>query len=232
MACILKCHARAPQSLDVDWLDAEHWLHTKHLVGYSSGRNKAYFIDYQENKWVLRHYYRGGLVGKVNRDQFLYTGRQRTRAFAEFDLLTRMHKLGLPVPKVVAARICRNGLWYRNDILIERLDAKDLLAVLAAKPLTKAQYQQLGQVIAQFHQHKLYHADLNIKNILFDGDQFYLIDFDRGEFRENTGSWCQSNLKRLLRSFRKEAQRHAPLHWSESDWQALESGYREAMIPK
>ena len=53
---------------------------------------------------VLRHFHRGGLVGRLNRDLYLRVGAPRCRAFREFDLLADMHVQGLPVPLPVAAR--------------------------------------------------------------------------------------------------------------------------------
>ncbi|GLS82165.1 3-deoxy-D-manno-octulosonic acid kinase [Paraferrimonas haliotis] len=232
MTCLLKCHSSAPQQLTEEWLEPAHWLHTNHHVGSSSGRNKVYFIDFDNQQWVLRHYYRGGFIAKFNRDSFLFLGNQRTRAIAEFDLLQAMRKLQLPVPQPIAARVVRKGLFYKNDILIERFNAKDLHGYLLANTIRKEEWQLLGRTIAEFHRHKVYHADLNIKNILFDGQQFYLIDFDRGEFKPSQGRWCQANLDRLLRSFRKELAKDSNLHWHESDWHSLVSGYQAFMSAK
>ena len=41
-------------------------------------------------QWVLRHYYRGGPIGRLLDDQFLWLGEDRTRCFREWRLLARL----------------------------------------------------------------------------------------------------------------------------------------------
>ncbi|KPZ68617.1 3-deoxy-D-manno-octulosonic acid kinase [Shewanella sp. P1-14-1] len=215
------------QHLTPAQFQADYWQQRNAVIGQSKGRYTTWFVEYNQQQWVLRHYWRGGLIEKLSRDAYIYTGMQRTRAIAELALLEKLHAEGLPVPRPIAANVERFGIWYRADLLIELIDgAKDLVAYLSTQTMTNEQWQQLGQLIATFHNRGVYHADLNAKNILFAKGEFYLIDFDRGEIKTPASAWQQANLARLLRSFNKEKTKLASLNFCSEHWQALLKGYQ------
>ncbi|GGP96348.1 3-deoxy-D-manno-octulosonic acid kinase [Shewanella ulleungensis] len=204
------------------------WQTKNAVVGQSKGRYTTWFVKTDSSQtWVLRHYWRGGLVGKFNRDSYLYTGLKQTRAMAELVILETLYQEGFAVPRPIAAHVARSGLWYNADIIIEHVaGAKDLVAYLSQQPIDEQQWHALGQAIAKFHLRGVYHADLNAKNILLAHDKFYLIDFDRGELRQPNSSWQKANLERLLRSFNKEQSKLPDLAFSSQSWQQLLKGYR------
>lgn len=177
---------------------------------------------------LLRHYRRGGLVGRLIADRFLREPRPRSRAMAEFALLQRMRGWGLPVPRPAAARWQAAGpLHYRADILLERLDgAQDLAHTLRQRALAAAEWQAVGAAIAAMHAHGVDHADLNCRNLMHDPQSgaVWIIDLDRGAVRA-PGRWQAANLERLRHSLRKEAHRLPHWHWTEADWDALRAGY-------
>ncbi|WP_440875263.1 3-deoxy-D-manno-octulosonic acid kinase [Thalassotalea sp. PLHSN55] len=216
------------EHFEPEMLSSQYWLAKQQVVGQAHGRGITYFIETaQQNQWVLRHYYRGGLIGKLINDSYFFSSLAATRAFAEFNLLTLMHDKGLPAPKPVACRVVKNGLTYQADLLSSRIEnAQDLVGVLSKQSLSAEQWQNVGQVIASFHQQGIYHHDLNAHNILLDSqDKVWLIDFDRGEQRNVDIKWQQANLARLLRSFEKEHGKIANFHWQKSHWQQLMAGY-------
>ncbi|MCE9680434.1 3-deoxy-D-manno-octulosonic acid kinase [Shewanella sp. AS1] len=214
-----------------DWFTFDYWQDLGNISGSSTGRYTTWFIKpapivHTQTQWVLRHYYRGGLMEKFSRDAYLYTGLHRTRAITELKLLALLHSEGFAVPKPIAAQVQRSGIHYRGDIIIERIQgAQDLLAQLSDSPMSDSLWQKLGALIATFHQRGVYHADLNIKNILICDDTFTLIDFDRGAIRPPAKKWQQANLDRLLRSFNKEKGKLPSLHFTEQNWQQLLTGY-------
>ena len=64
--------------------------------------------------------------------------------------------------------------------------------------------EKIGQTIAKFHHHQIYHHDLNIHNIMLDiENEVWLIDFDKCGIRQGS-NWKNSNMARLKRSFEKE----------------------------
>ena len=216
-----------------EMLNSDYWQANNAIVGSAQGRGTTWFIAAKNSadnmrNWGLRHYYRGGLVGKVINDQYLYTGMANTRAAREFDLLKSMRSLGLPAPKPVAFRIIKRGLFYRADLLSSRIEnASDLVGILSNKSINELLWQEIGKVIKSFHQQGIYHHDLNAHNILVDAnDKVWLIDFDRGEQRQQRIKWQKENMARLRRSFQKESNRITNFQWCEKNWQALLSGYQ------
>ena len=65
------------------------WLHAELLTGSlrSAGRGNTMFVGNVPRQFVLRHYMRGGLVGKVIRDTYIFSGADKTRSFMEWRLL-------------------------------------------------------------------------------------------------------------------------------------------------
>lgn len=208
-------------------LDAGFWQQNNAIVGSAQGRGTTYFIRHKNHHWVLRHYYRGGLIGRLIKDSYLFTGIKNTRAVQEFTLLQTLAELGLPAPKPIAYRVKKSGIRYQADILTARIqNAEDLVAILAKRSISEQLWEKIGVCIKAFHQHGIYHHDLNAHNILIDKDEkVWLIDFDRGEQRKNQQKWQQQNLDRLLRSFNKEHNKLAQFHWQADNWQILIEGY-------
>ncbi|WP_448547057.1 3-deoxy-D-manno-octulosonic acid kinase [Thalassotalea fusca] len=215
------------KSFTPDFFDSEYWQSQGLILDTATGRGTTYFVQHEQKQWVLRHYYRGGLIGKIFNDGFIYLGMENSRAVLEYQLLNTMHSLGLPVPEPVAYRVIRHGMYYQCDLITARIiNSQDLVAVLSHAPLDEKQWRKIGQCIAQFHRHGIYHHDLNSHNILLDSNEkIWLIDFDRGSKRPIKQSWQQANMSRLHRSFRKEKARLNTFHWQECDWQYLMEGY-------
>ncbi|MGK4476730.1 3-deoxy-D-manno-octulosonic acid kinase [Aeromonas molluscorum] len=212
----------SPRLFDPVW-----WQNQGKVVGSAIGRGVTWFVKEESCHLVLRHYYRGGMVGRVVRDRFWFEGVESSRAMAEFSLLDTLSRQGLPVPRPFGARMVKQGPFYRADILIERIrGAKDLVALLKRGPVAAEIWLGVGQAIRRLHDAGVYHADLNSHNLLLDkADKVWVIDFDKGAIRA-PGSWQQANLERLLRSFNKEAQLHTSFHFVPENWQTLMQGYR------
>ncbi|KKO50274.1 3-deoxy-D-manno-octulosonic acid transferase [Arsukibacterium sp. MJ3] len=208
------------------------WQQQSAVTGSSTGRNTAWFVQHQQknqpHQLVLRHYYRGGLIGKVLTDRFFYKDALYSRAMQEFSLLQWMREQGLAVPKPVAAHYQRSGFSYRADLLIERINgARDLATLLhTERALHDHEWRAVGVAIAKLHQAGVDHTDLNCRNILLDqADTVWLIDFDKCQ-RRKAGNWQQQNLQRLLRSLHKEQAKLTPFHWQSSAWQHVITGYQ------
>ncbi|MEO1576703.1 MAG: 3-deoxy-D-manno-octulosonic acid kinase, partial [Pseudomonadota bacterium] len=167
----------------------------------SGGRGNAWFVSDGEQQLVLRYYMRGGKAALVSRDRYLFTGLARTRSFREFRMLLDLYRAGLPVPEPVAALAQPGGRTYRAALLTRAIEgASSLGDRLAADDLSEPAMAAVGTCIRRFHDAGAWHADLNANNVLFDRQgHVYLIDFDRGRFRDGRG-WCDGNLARLRRS--------------------------------
>ena len=208
------------------YFTAKYWQTHDAVLGKEHGRGTTWFIQHQGAQLVLRHYLRGGMMRHVNNDNYLFNSYQKTRSIAEFTILHTLLKKNLPVPRPAAAQVIKHGLFYQADLLTHKIpDAQDLVQVLHESQ-SKSFYHQLGKMIAKFHKQGVFHADLNIQNILQDKQgQFWLIDFDRARILTPKVKWQQSTLSRLKRSFEKEQVRFG-IKWSEQNWKELLQGYQ------
>lgn len=217
-----------PRCLDL--VRAEHFDAAHHqqstALATGSGRGLAHSLQLSGQGLVLRHYRRGGLMAKISHDLFWRTPAHHSRAMREFNLLRLMHAWQLPVPQAVAARQYRRGLFYQADILIGLIpDAQNLAQCLVKRPLLVTEWQAIGQAIRRMHERQIFHADLNIHNLLLDTQGgAWIVDFDKCAFRAGV-DWKAQNLARLQRSLRKEAHRLKPFHGQDSDWNCLLSAY-------
>ncbi|KIN73331.1 3-deoxy-D-manno-octulosonic acid kinase [Sulfitobacter guttiformis KCTC 32187] len=212
-----------PRIFQVDWL-----RRNKLWLGSTSGRSQAHFFRVADHDMVLRHFHRGGLVGRVNRDLYLRVPAAKSRALREFDLLSEMHAEGLPVPLPVAAQFIPFGPFYRADIITQRIpDARPLQEVLFDRGLSTNLWRQIGAHVRQLHDHCVFHSDLNCRNIMLDTrDRIWFIDFDKCEKRK-PGRWARANLDRLHRSLVKTAAQSPNVHWCRQDWENLLAGYAD-----
>ena len=210
------------------WFEPQFWAERGCLEGAARGRGAAHFIRTAQRALVLRHYRRGGAVARVWSDRYIWRGEWRTRPFAEWLLMHRLHRAGLPVPAPIAARYLRDGHVYRGDIITERLAGAAALSYalsLAALPLLT--WIAIGRCIRRFHDLGVCHADLNARNVLL-GEEVYLVDFDRCRLRPD-GLWRDGNLVRLRRSLEKVTYGLPPDRFTEADWHALLDGYRSSL---
>jgi len=209
-----------------EWFDPAHWRQLGALAGAAPGRGSTWFFATGGREYALRHYRRGGLIGRFNPDFYLGSDPQRSRPFLEFSLLQQCRSAGLPVATPVAARFTRVGRGYRGDLLTLRVPGAQTLATrLREQRLSSDEWRAVGAIIASFHAAGVYHADLNAHNILFDvSGAILLIDFDRGRLRP-PGWWKDSNLARLRRSVCKIADTSPAVPVDEAGWAALLDGY-------
>jgi 3-deoxy-D-manno-octulosonic acid kinase len=223
---ILYEDALLPQA-DPALFEAASWPDVPVAPGYSGGRGATLFISHAGQRWVLRHYHRGGTIGRILDDQFLWTGEERTRCFREWRLLDQLQALGLPAPRPVAARYRRRGLAYTADLVTVLIpDVEPLSTRLARGPLEAAAWGAVGRCIGAFHRAGVFHADLTAHNLQIDGrDRIFLLDFDRGSLRGEGGRWREANLARLHRSFTKISEDPA-IRFTPREWRWLLDGYR------
>lgn len=204
-------------------LDASYWRDGQSLAG-RGGRGAALLVRGPFGEGVLRHYRRGGLIGRLVDDRYLFVGESRTRCVREFQLLADLCERGLPVPRPLLAGWRRSGPFYRADLLTLRIHDARTLAEHLRDGEADIPWRRIGATLARFHREGVFHADLNAHNVLIDGaGNVWLIDFDRGRLRVPSQDWQQANLSRLRRSLDKLGGA------GEGDWQALREAYSAAM---
>ena len=216
-------------NLSAEWFTPDYWRSLGTLESPASGRGAAYFLSADGQRYVLRHYRRGGLAAHLSSDHYAFLGEEHTRPFTEWHITYSLHRAGLPVPAPIAARYRRAaGVTYTGDLITERLATVGSLAeCLREGALSILTWISIGRCIRRFHDLGVCHADLNAHNILLSEDQVYLIDFDRCQLR-GAGLWRDANLVRLRRSLEKLTWGLPPERFAEADWHGLLDGYRQS----
>jgi len=209
-----------------DYFEAEYWRSRQALEGQAVGRGSAWFIQAPFGPVVLRRYLRGGWAAALSREHYVYTGVSTSRPFREYHLLAAMRELQLPVPRPVAALCQHRGILSKGAIITKRImDTTPLADLLEANCPNHKTWAAIGECIRRFHAAGIWHADLNARNILLDGDaRVFLIDFDRARFSPGEEVDGRGNLKRLKRSLIKF---WPPVDGAAVDeaWENLVAGY-------
>lgn len=205
--------------------DAAYWQAQNKVLGSATGRGLTWFVQTEQLPAALRHYRRGGLFGKIIKDHYLFIGWQKTRGYAELMLLSFLSKQGVNVPRPIATRAIKKGLFYQADLLSELIpNAQDLISILQERSLSAQEYKKIGVEVRKMHNIYVNHTDLNIHNILLDKDgKVWLIDFDKCAVKKGE-NWKEKNLQRLLRSFKKEKTK-SQINWQEAEFESLLAGY-------
>jgi 3-deoxy-D-manno-octulosonic-acid transferase len=217
--------------------DPEHWRQRGSVQRLDGGRGQVHRVADARGRYLLRHYYRGGLMARVSRDVFLHRPVPASRAMQEMQLLGALRRHALPVPHAAAARYQRAGLGYRADILVQEIpQATDIARLMhRERSLSDAEWQALGRVVRRLHDAQCFHSDLNCHNLLLDAQGgAWIVDFDKCGFRPGD-DWKAANLQRLLRSLRKELRLDPSFRWNDSRWAIFTTAYeadpRSALAP-
>jgi 3-deoxy-D-manno-octulosonic acid kinase len=226
----------ADSGVPLDWkpelFQPRYWRRRGATASHiARGRGTVIFIETEFGEWAFRHYRRGGLVGRVFEDHYVWLGIDRTRSIREWRLLKRLFEEGLPVPRPIAASFQRHAASYTADLITRRIPgARPLSLHLAEAALPDSAWRRLGSCVRRFHDAGVYHADLTAHNLLLDhAGQPWLLDFDRGEVRP-PGAWCKSNLDRLLRSLNKISMENATIQFAPANWASFLEGYRHTSV--
>ncbi|MFO7892675.1 MAG: lipopolysaccharide kinase InaA family protein, partial [Longimicrobiales bacterium] len=80
-------------------------------------------------RWVVRHYHRGGAIAPILGDRYLRLG--APRPVREYGTGRALERRGLPTPAHIAAAVYPSGIWYRGDLVTRWVPgSRDLAAVL------------------------------------------------------------------------------------------------------
>ena len=216
-----------------EWFEPDWWRDQTRVTGEAGGRGRVLFLQPVDRpdgeQWVLRRFRRGGIVRHLVERHYLWLGEARTRGFAEWRMLARLHAAGLPVPRPVAARYRRAaGLTYTAELITQRLpDSRTLRELYTDDEVPAEIWPRVGAVVRRMHEAGAFHPDLNAGNLLVTADQrVFIVDFDQGRLLP-PGRWQARNLARLQRSLQKTALQGGRDALLSEHWQALLRGYRE-----
>jgi 3-deoxy-D-manno-octulosonic acid kinase len=169
----------------------------------NAGRGDASMFEFAGGRGVIRRYRRGGLAQVWSRDAYFLVN----RPLREWSAHTFLYESGFPVPEPLGVCWRRSGPWYRGAIATRHVEAADLGEFAATMELNRdAMLRRVGEIIRRMHDMGVYHADLQIHNILVAVDGIYVIDFDNARRGESVSRIRRlRNLLRLRRSCDKNA---------------------------
>ena len=210
------------KDINRDFFEANQWLENKSDDVNVFGRGEAIFFSHQNLKCVLKHYYRGGILGRYIRDRYLWTGIDGSRSIREFRRLEELSAMGLPVPKPIGARVKKSGATYTADLItIEIENSKTLSELIIDDDADNNVWKAIGKCLHLFNNKEIYHPDLNTNNILIDDElNVYLIDFDTSSRLHQKISSKRSTLDRFHRSLKKTF-KNSNKKFLESDWNII-----------
>ncbi len=209
--------------------DPQHLKAKGLLTTFSdAGRGTVWMFRYRDTKYALRHYRRGGMMTGILDDLYPWQPLSRARPTNEACMLEMLCKRRMPVPRPAAWQVCYQGPFYRADLITLQIsNALPLNRFLRQNALDDYDWYELGIMIRSFHNRQIWHADLNLSNILISpGPEFTLIDFDRAKLRRGQ-YWKRKNLDRLYRSCCKEQCYYPDLHFEDANFSSLWRGYNE-----
>ena len=130
------------------------------------------------------------------------------RALSEIAVVELLRASQVSTPPILAARLTRRfgvpGL-VGVELVTARIDpALDLMSWLRGRPAPRLRTSILGQagrIVADMHRVGVTHDDLNLRNLLVDGnEQVHLLDLGRSRARSPDDGRAAANLARLFRS--------------------------------
>jgi len=158
---------------------------------------------------VVRPYRRGGLLARLVRETYVGVTARPLRELAVTDEARRR---GVAAAEILGARI-EGGLFHRGVLVTAEVPAAStLIEALRAAPdaaTRRAVAGAAGRAVAGLHAAGVFHADLNLTNILITGGlraaRATLVDFDRARVRGAPlgRRGRRRNLRRLARSLAK-----------------------------
>ena len=192
------------------WLLAPHFLLPPGAEALASGRGAAYRVGLANGlRVVVRVCRRGGLMARFVRETYFGL---RPRPLRELSLTAEARRRGVAAAEVLAARV-EGRLTYRGAVITSEVpSAITLLEALRRAPDAAARQvlaASAGRAIATLHAAGVFHADLNLTNILVHpgaaGTAIALLDFDRARLLSGplTPAARRRNLRRLARSLAK-----------------------------
>lgn len=173
-----------------------------HEVTRQSGRGSVYTFDLPDGKGILRPYRRGGALARFREDRYW----RSNRPLKELVILDHAYRHELPVPQPLGALWEQQGRSYSGAIATRLLPGVTLQDWAGDHTAAEeaAVLNHCGRVIRAMHDAGIYHADLQIRNVIVGEDGVYLIDFDKASrFDPSTDLPRARNLLRLRRSIEK-----------------------------
>ncbi len=167
---------------------------------HTEGRGGLQRFTINDGTGLVRTNRRGGVARHFAKDSYLLVN----RALREFLVHVELYNKGLPLPEALGVCYSRKGPLFQGAIATREIEAPSLLSYLLSNSNCEQILVKVGSIVRQLHDASVYHADLQIANILVRADQIFLIDFDNAALKTTVSKLQRvRNLLRLRRSFAK-----------------------------
>lgn len=193
---------------------------------------------HETQRWVVRPYLRGGLIGWFNTDLHLAVG--RPRPWIEAQAIGALATAGVPTVEVIAGLVYPaarrrwfGGALYRAELVTRYVpDPRELADLLfGADHLTDASERQAlllraGSTCRAIAEAGVWHRDLNARNLLglhHEAEVLRVLDLDRAVVGVHANTAVTRMTSRLARSLRK-FETASGLRLSAEEWRAFEAG--------
>lgn len=187
----------------------------------AAGRGQVSRFRLLNGEGVVRRYRRGGLAAKLSTDRFL-----GNRMLAEFRLHVDLYERGFPVPEPLGVAWKPYGPFFTGRIATRSLKAVTLLDYLNRSDAIQDVMVRCGKRIREMHDLGVWHADLQVKNIMTDGASVWIIDFDNARMGAPLSKTARMrNLLRLRRSLEKHGR-------SLDNFDSIQEGYGKLGLPR
>jgi len=174
------------------------------------GRGRLGVLEVEGERLLCKRMQHGGLLAKVLGGRYL----DRRKPMNELRIACYALACGVPVAEVPAVLMRRTPPpFYQYWVVSRELsDTVDMLAFLRTRPQRSERIPAIraaARSVCAMHDAGLFHADLNLKNILIrvgatGRPETFLIDFDKAAFRPHMSAHVRfRNLRRLWKSAEK-----------------------------
>jgi TP53 regulating kinase and related kinases len=97
---------------------------------------------------------------------------RRTRTKREARMLVKLHKLGLPVPKIVRTE--------EYKIVMQKIEGPTLRQHVQILEDPSTIFYELGLLVSKLHRCDVVHGDLTTSNFVLSGNKIHVLDFGLG----------------------------------------------------
>ncbi len=216
-------------NFSAEFFEPEYWRRHDAIEGTARGRGTTWFIRSRRQQLRAAPLPARRPDGKNFKGRVICgSGESETRSFAEWYLTYHLHRAGLPVPAPIAARYRRTGMFYRADLITQRIENSESLA---------ARLLEGAAVAHAVDRRRPLHPALPRRRRVSRRSQRAQHPADaraglphrlRSRQLRKRGWWADTTLVRLYRSLEKVTLLAAPESFTDEDWHSLLAGYRES----
>ena len=164
------------------------------LSGYQNDefrlQNYSNFLDFN-NGFIKKHFWRKGAM-TLFKDNYIFMNLNNTRPvrelknYIDFNHIIKTN-VGSEIASIfelcvpILAFVNKNGITYKGDIVLSKIEGKTLDSYLTQKSLDFNFYDDLAKCFKVLFDNGIYNTDMNIKNILYNDSskKISFIDFDK-----------------------------------------------------